>query len=139
VDSYLLDNLLGAAMAIEKASVRSYASGVGFSWFTVWGVIGGPLAWAIDQGSSYALVQSACSGMAWPLHLSTAVAILLDASALIAAWRLYKIQTSEGVHDRAHHDPSRWTGTLGVASSLSFLIVIIAVAMPKWMMSACDR
>jgi hypothetical protein len=106
-----------------------------------WGILAGPVAFALDEVLSYAIVQHSCStGYEWLLHLYTAIALLLSLSGVVAAqWcyrRLPHIASSEAgsVESRG-----RWMAIYGTASGLAFIVVTLALAIPKWGLSPCDQ
>jgi hypothetical protein len=105
-----------------------------------WGMAAGPLAWACDEAFSYSITQHACStGHHYVLHVSTLVAFIVALSGAVTAYRLYRAIPDEvdpkggEPRDRAH-----FQALYGIAVSLSFALVIIALAVPRWMLSACD-
>ncbi len=62
--------------------------GRGALWFAG---LGGILAWSIHLTASYALVPYMCmTGRELPLHLLTALAAVVAASAMVAGWRLHR-------------------------------------------------
>lgn len=106
----------------------------------MWGVLGGPFAWALDEGLSYAIVGHACStGKFFWLHVIGLFALLVAFSAGWAAWK--QVLLLPGPHDEEDDAPRNWTwwtARLGLASSVSFSIVIIAQAIPRFILSPCD-
>lgn len=103
------------------------------------GVIIGPLAFGADLLISYALVQHACStGHHYVLHLISVICLLI---ALSGAWlsslqyQAVRDADDEGGSplDRAH-----FLALLGIASSLWFAVVIIANAVPRFILTPCD-
>jgi hypothetical protein len=106
-----------------------------------WGALAGPIAFAIDEVLSYAIVQHSCStGYEWLLHVYTVIALLLSLSGLVAAQWCYRqlphIASSEEGSVEAR---GRWMAIYGTASSLAFIVIIIALAIPKWALSPCDQ
>jgi hypothetical protein len=105
-----------------------------------WGMAAGPLAWACDEGFSMSLTQHACStGHHYVLHLISLIAFAVALSGAVTGYRLYREMPDEldpkggEPRDRAH-----FQALYGIASSLGFALVIIAFAVPRWMLSACD-
>ena len=108
--------------------------------FWLWyGILIGPLSWAFDQQISYSLVGHACStGHFYLLHAITAIALLVALSgALVAVMNLGRTRqaTTEGgrVADR-----SRFMAIVGIAASLGWALVIVAMAVPRFLLSPCD-
>jgi hypothetical protein len=104
-----------------------------------WAILIGPAAWALDQGISYAIEQHACStGHFYVLHVATVVFIVLALTGALVGWRqLAKHQggAEEGgsVRDR------RWfMALLGILLSVEFAVVILAMMVPKLILSPCD-
>ncbi len=110
------------------------------SWGIWWGLIAGFLAWGIDLGVSYTLEQHSCStGHHYVLHAISVVCFLIALSGFfvgLAEFRRFPADTSEeggSRFDRAH-----FQALLGIAFSLSFTLVIIAGAVPRWILSPCE-
>jgi hypothetical protein len=108
--------------------------------FWLWyGILIGPISWALDQQISYSLVAHSCStGHFYLMHVFTAVFLLLALSgALVAVANLGRTReaTIEGgrVADR-----SRFMAVVGVGASLGWAILIIAMAVPRFILSPCD-
>jgi len=106
-----------------------------------WGVFAGPIAFAADEVLSYAIVQHSCStGYHWLLHFYTISAILVCVSGLLSAlWCYNRIPRGTGTEDASVASRSRWMAIYGLAASIVFVIVIIALAIPKWALSPCDQ
>jgi hypothetical protein len=106
----------------------------------MWGVFSGPLAWAADEGISYAIVQHTCStGAYFWLHVISVLAVLVAASGLVIS--MLEIPRIPGPHDEngsSGRDWTWWTARYGVISSLWFVVVIIAQAVPRFILSPCD-
>ena len=103
-----------------------------------WGIFAGPIAWACDEGFSYSMVQHACStGHFYVLYLATVVSLLVTISGLVLALRSFR-RFPEGhpsggkPHDRAH-----FQAILGIIFSLGFVVVILSLAVPRWLLSPC--
>ena len=105
-----------------------------------WTMFAGPLAWACDLGFSYVLAQHACStGHHYVLHVITVVCALVALSGCAAGWRAYNAlpeeATEEGMRpmDRAHFQV-----LFGIVFSLAFTVVIVAEAVPRWILNPCQ-
>jgi hypothetical protein len=106
-----------------------------------WGIFAAPIAFALDEVLSYAIVQHTCStGYHGLLHFYTLLAIVLALSGFAAAlWcyrRLPESATTTGVMVESR---SRFMAIYGIAASIAFTLVIIALSIPKWAMSPCDQ
>src|SRR3954451_8835401 len=92
----LRGHLLCAAIVITELMVESTeqlnAPAVDTTglWF---GVLAGPVAWALDEGLSYAITQHACStGAFYELHIISVACLLLAlAGAYVARWQLTRV------------------------------------------------
>jgi hypothetical protein len=106
-----------------------------------WGIFAGPIAFALDEVLSYAIVQHTCStGYLWLLHFYTLLAIVLALSGFASAFwcyrRLPENATTSGVMVESR---SRFMAIYGMAASIAFTLVIVALSIPKWAMSSCDQ
>jgi cytochrome c biogenesis factor len=112
----LLGDLLGA-----KSHLRSTAA--------LWtGILGPPLAWAGDETISYALTKWACGHQAsLLLHALTLVTLGLVAASAVVGW------SAERENERA-----RFMGVLGLLTAAFFVFVVIATAIPKWVLDVCQ-
>ena len=121
-------------MQVEEAVQRGRAPGL--VW---WTMCAGPLAWALDLGFSYVLEQHTCStGHHYVLHVITVACALIALSGFAAGWAAYdalpKDATDEGVcpADRTHFQV-----LFGIVFSLAFTVVVIAGAVPRWILHPC--
>ena len=108
--------------------------------FWLWyGILIGPISWAADQQISYSLVAHACStGHFYLLHAITVIALLLALSgALVAAINLGRTRAANMEGGRAT-DRSRFMAIVGIAASLGWTLVIIAMQVPRFILSPCD-
>jgi hypothetical protein len=103
------------------------------------GVLLGPLAWALDEGLSYSLAQHACSsGHVYVMYVITVFCLVLAlCGALIARGQLSKVGPGDDDGAGPHHR-SWWMARLGIAFGLGFSLVIVAMAVPKILLSPCD-
>ena len=106
-----------------------------------WGVLAGPIAFALDETISYATVQHSCStGVHGIEHFYTALGILIAFSGLAAAqWCYRRIPNSVSLEQGSTESRSRWMAIYGTAASIVFILVVIAISIPKWAMSPCDQ
>ena len=105
-----------------------------------WSMFSGPFAWACDLGFSYVLEQHTCStGHHYVLHVITVVCALIALTGLAAGIAAYKRvpeeASDEGVRpmDRTHFQV-----LFGMVFSIAFTMVIIAEAVPRWILHPCQ-
>jgi hypothetical protein len=120
----------------EERSIKSRTTPFGL-W---WSLVAGFAAWGADHGLSYMLEQHSCStGHHYVLHAISIVCFIAALSGFatgIRELRRFPVETSEEggtPFDRAH-----FQALLGMAFSISFAIVIIAEAVPRWILTPCD-
>ena len=100
----------------------------------------GPLAWACDLGFSYVLAQHSCStGHRYVLHVITVVCGLGALSGLATGWMAYSTIPQEANEEGARPvDRTHFQVIFGLVFSVAFTVVIIAGAVPRWILSPCD-
>jgi len=105
-----------------------------------WSLVAGFAAWAIDLGFSYVLEQHSCStGHHYVLHVISIVCFVIALTGFATGWiefRRFPATASEeggSPFDRAH-----FQALLGMAFSLCFAVVILAGAVPRWILSPCE-
>ena len=110
-----------------------------FEFYGWWGIFAGPIAWAMDEGFSYSVVQHACStGHFYVLYAATAVFISVALSGFFVALKSY-LRFPQGELDGGKpHDRAQFQGILGMIFSLGFLVVILALGVPRWLLSPCS-
>lgn len=112
----LRGDLLGA-----KAHLRS-------DWALWTGILVPPIAWASDETISYSLVKWACNH-----HTTTSIQVLTFATLLlivgagVIAWTAPRDRGASTETERAH-----FMAMLGAATTVFFIVVTIAMAVPKW-------
>jgi hypothetical protein len=119
---------------------EDFRSGTGA--LALWcGVFAAPAGFALDEVLSYAIVQHSCStGYHWLLHLYTALGIVLSLCGFFAArWSYQRLPESATLSGGMVESRSRFMAIYGMAASIAFIVVIIALAVPKWAMSPCDQ
>lgn len=108
--------------------------------FGLWyGILVAPLAWMADQQISYSLVAHSCStGHHYLMITISAISFLIALSGALLAW-VNLSRTREATLDGGHvADRSRFMSLLGIAASLGWAMVIIAMAIPRIMLTPCD-
>ena len=104
-----------------------------------WGILIGPVAWVLDQGLSYSIDQHACStGKFYELHLITAACLLLALSGFLVGLRQLRKVPAGQDDGGTPRDRSWFMAWLGILLSLEFALVVVAMAVPKVILSPCD-
>jgi hypothetical protein len=105
-----------------------------------WSLAAGFTAFTLDLGVSYVLRQHVCtSSRILELHLVTLACAALGLSGFVVGWlgfnNLPHDAEEEGgePHDRAHFE-----ALLGMGLSLAFTLAIIALGVPRLLLSACE-
>ena len=106
-------------------------------WF---GILAGPIASALNEGLNYALDQHACStGHFYVLHTISVCALLLTVCGGSAAWYEWRgIGGTTNDEGGTPRDRSGFMATLGIAASIFFALVIVAMSVPHFILSPCD-
>lgn len=103
------------------------------------GVLIGPLAFGADLLLSYIMVQHACStGHGYVLHAISIVCFLIVLGGAWMSWQQYQNAREGNDEGGSPLDRSHFLGLLGAVSSLFFAVVIIANAVPRFILSPCD-
>ena len=104
------------------------------------GILAGPAAWAFDLTASYALVKWMClSERGTLMHLLTMASLAAVAAGAMLSWRALQhsadaVPTDGGEpRQRAH-----FMAILGLTSCALFALTIVAGAIPRWMLDACQ-
>ena len=110
------------------------------SWKLWWTMFAGPLAWSLDHGLSYVLAQHACStGHHYVLHLISVICLLLALGGFVTGVAEYQALPHEATEEgRRPIDRAHFQALFGIVFSVSFAVVVIAEAVPRWILSACD-
>jgi hypothetical protein len=120
----------------DTRQLESPAVSTGELW---WGILIGPAAWALDQGISYSMEQHACStGHFYVLHVCTIVFVLLALTGALAGCRQMAKNRNGNEEGGSPRDRSWFMALLGMLLSAGFAMVIIALAVPKIILSPCD-
>ena len=120
----------------HSETLRSGA-GAAQLWF---GILAGPLSWAFDEGVSYSLVPHACStGHHYVLHVITIISLAIVIAGLFAARIAHlRIPAETSLDGGSTFDRSRFMAVLGMASNGGFILVVIAQAIPRFILGPCD-
>jgi hypothetical protein len=99
----------------------------------------GPLAAAADLMLSYSLVQHACStGHHYVLHAITIVCFLIALSGAPLAWKEYQTVRNSDDEGGSAINRTYFLAVMGMASSIGFAVVIVALAVPRFILSPCQ-
>lgn len=104
------------------------------------GILGGPVAWLVDLDVSYALASQACrSGHLGVIRLVPCLSLLVVGGAVFAAWWSTR-QTSRNAQDDGGRpdDRAHFMAVSGLVLSAVFALVIIAQAIPRFILGPCD-
>jgi hypothetical protein len=128
---------LGAAPAVSR---RWFLSpwGITLQWT---GVLAPPMAWAADLTVRYALVKTACGSNATLLLMAvTVVALAVSGVGAAAAWRgLAEAPSDARTEGGQPFDRGRFMAVLGLCSSALFSVMLVAGAIPLWVLfHACQ-
>lgn len=106
------------------------------------GLLAGPLVWLAALEVNYVMSYVACeSSAAWMLHAVNAVSAGIVGLAGWLAWRSGPARSEE--HATSPDSPAttelraRWMSAGGVATSLWFILVILAMEIPVAMLPPC--
>jgi hypothetical protein len=110
------------------------------SKLSLWyGILIGAIAFAGDQQITYALVPHACStGHVYVLYWATGIALVLAISGALVGTKNLSVTSAASIDGGTRADRSRFMSILGIAASLGFATIIIAMAIPRFMLSPCD-
>jgi hypothetical protein len=116
----------------------------GIRWLSplpLWtGILAGPVAWALDLSISYAIVKWICSSRREAvLHAITPAALLIVAVGAVASFMALRHSTGDRPTDGP--DPrqrARFMAILGLTMCALFGLTIVANAIPRWVLDACQ-
>ena len=103
-----------------------------------WGIVVPPLAWAADELVGLVFSDFVCdSGHRWVLHAVTAGAFLVAAAAGWISWRAGGAAPASEQGGRVE-DRRRFMRAIGGLTTVFFLLVIAAGAVPGLLHRPCD-
>lgn len=107
------------------------------------GLLAGPLLWLTLLETNYVLAYSACSGrQKWFLFATIAATLALAGAVAYAAWKSGPPQdldaSSPPWSPLTREVRARWMSIAGVAFTLWFLIVMLAMSVPPAVLGPCD-
>jgi hypothetical protein len=98
-----------------------------------------PAAFLLNLEAAYALVPAACRSGSLPIHLVNAVSLLL---ALLGGLIAYRCRETEGTawprDESGAVARTRFMARLGVLTSATFVLVILAQWVPGFVLSPCQ-
>jgi hypothetical protein len=104
------------------------------------GILAGPIAWALDLTISYAIVTWTCSSRRETvLHAITPAALLIVAGGALVLFA--SLRQTAGATPTDGGDPrqrARFMAILGLTSNALFALTIMAGAIPRWVLDACQ-
>ena len=104
------------------------------------GVLGPPAVWGLQMQINYGLVPRLCSTHAnWLMHLCSVVGLLLAAIATAFAWRQFTRLRHEEPGARGDQWAAwpRFMAVLGLMVGLMFCLLIVAQAIPGFLINPC--
>jgi hypothetical protein len=104
------------------------------------GILTGPTAWAVDLVLRYALVHWSCAArQTGVLKLISIATLLVVVAAGVIAGQAFRNTPSRAPTDGGRSiDRGRFMAMLGILTSLLFALVVVAGAVPQWVLDACD-
>ena len=103
-------------------------------------VLAGPVVWLCSFEANYALAPWACTFQSKvALYLVSLLALALCAASLVFAWKLWKQFGAEWHAQDAGAIPrARAMAISGIVLSAAFFIVVLAQAIPEFMLESCQ-
>ena len=106
------------------------------------GLLAGPVVWFTLLEANYVMSYVACETRhTWFLHVATLVSILAVAAAGWGSWRSGPAEDSEyptaPISPDTKESRARWMSIGGVALSLWFIVVILAMEIPNILLATC--
>src|SRR6185312_13801683 len=105
-----------------------------------WGIAAGPIAWGCDLGLSYAIARHSCStGHFYVLHVVSLVFFVVALTGFVLAFGMHR-HLPEQADKQGHlpRDRAFFLSLVGIVMSLFFAVIIIAGAVPRWILSPCS-
>jgi hypothetical protein len=130
-----------AINAISMTDVMREDSTESVSNVLLWtGLLVPPIVWAIQMQVNYVLVSQLCQqGNSWPVYLVSLPALLITLAAGFGSWRAWArvngVRSDDGARPAS---VARFMAVLGVMTSALFSLVIIAQAVPSFILHGCQ-
>jgi hypothetical protein len=105
-----------------------------------WSLAAGFTAFGLDLGVSYVLRQHVCtSSQKFELHLVTFVCLAMALLGFVLGWfDFYTLPHDSEEEGGEPHDRAHFEALLGMGFSLGFALGIIALAVPRWILTVCE-
>jgi hypothetical protein len=109
-------------------------------WELRWSLIAGFVSWGADLGFSYGVEKYSClAGHHYVLHVISLVCFLIALSGFAAGISKFKhLPHGSAEEGGSRFDRAHFQALLGMTFSLSFAVVIMAGAVPRWILSPCE-
>lgn len=109
--------------------------GTALLWF---GVLIGPIAWAVRLQASYSLVSAACAAESHlRFHLITGVTALFALAGALVAWWCMRALGEGSMAASGAGGRSRFMAVGGIVISIWFFVQILVEGMPALIVGAC--
>jgi hypothetical protein len=104
------------------------------------GILIGPIAWACDLLIRYALVHWSCGVQHTAVLklISFATLLLIIGGGVVASRALRQTPPREPTDGGNPVSRARFMAMFGVLTSVLFAVVVVAGAVPQWVLDACD-
>jgi hypothetical protein len=103
------------------------------------GILLGPAAWAVDFVLSYAVTHHECSTGAMLWHrTSSVIAVLVTLWGVYLGWEAKHVLPEVPIHEGTVLARSRAMAMAGMWMGFWFAMIIIAEAVPRFLLSPCD-
>jgi hypothetical protein len=108
------------------------------------GILAGPTVWLALLEANFVLAFDACRSGTWALHLTVAVA---TAAVAACGWLAWAVAQGRVLADESNGPPlsiatrdqrARWMSLTGVALSIWFVVVILAMEVPMLVLGVCQ-
>jgi hypothetical protein len=104
-----------------------------------WSLVAGFVAWGSDLSVSYVLQRRACDiGSNTLLHTVTLLCLAIALSGVFASLPHYRRLRNSDEAGRQVNDRIYFQALLGIGFSLAFMVVILAGAIPRWLLNPCN-
>ncbi|HEX4667304.1 MAG TPA: hypothetical protein VH207_11950 [Chthoniobacterales bacterium] len=102
-------------------------------------VLGSAVVWFVQMQTSYSLLKWACSIQRnWPLHLLSAVFLILGAVPGVIGWKEWRANAGSSTERKsAGAGRRRFMAMLGMMLTAIFLLLIFAQAIPSFFFDPC--
>jgi hypothetical protein len=104
----------------------------------------GPVAALLNESVAYSLTSTACEhGSTMLLHIGTAIFLLLSLSGVFIGRALHPagVSSDAGVSSGAivaRNDRTRWMATAAMILSVGCAVIILAMAIPTFILRSCE-